>query len=273
MLASCPIAMNPLCALLVVGALTLARAVPAAEPVRLYAAGSLRAVLTEVGTAFEQWDGVPVHPEFGASGLLRERIEQGAPAEVFASADMGHPRALQRAGRTSEVMLFTRNRLCVLAAPRVAVTTASLLDVLLDPRVRVGTSTPGNDPSGDYAWAMFDKAEGVRPGAQATLSGKALKLVGGRDGPPPPPDRSVYAELLAADRADLFVTYCTNAVLAQREAPALRIVPLPDTLTVGADYGLTVLRGASAAAERLARFILSEPAQHIFRKHGFAAVP
>jgi molybdate transport system substrate-binding protein len=83
----------------------------AQEAVRLYAAGSLRVALTEVTVAFEKQEGIPVATEFGASGLLRERIEKGAPAEVFASADMGHPAALQKAGRSGPVVLFARNRL------------------------------------------------------------------------------------------------------------------------------------------------------------------
>jgi molybdenum ABC transporter molybdate-binding protein len=252
-------------------ALTMAASVSAVaqEPVRLYAAGSLRVALTEVGAAFQKAEGIPVKNEFGASGLLRERIEKGAPAEVFASADMGHPQALARAGKAGPVTVFTRNRLCGLAAPGIDVTTGNLLDVLLDPKVRVGSSTPKNDPSGDYAWEMFEKADKLHSGAFKTLSAKALQLVGGRNASPPPKDRSVYTELMAEKKADVFLTYCTNAILAQRESPGLKVVQLPESLSVGADYGLTVLKGASPAAERYAKFILAEPAQAILMKHGF----
>src|SRR5262245_56259402 len=104
--------------------LAMAASVSAAaqEPVRLYAAGSLRAAVTEVAAAFEKQEGVPVTREFGASGLLRERIEKGAPAEVFASADMGHPETLNNAGRAGEVVPFIRNSLCALASPQLSVT-------------------------------------------------------------------------------------------------------------------------------------------------------
>lgn len=246
--------------------------VAAQEPVRLYAAGSLRVAMSEIGEAYRKAGGVTVVNEFGASGLLRERIEKGAPAEVFTSADMGHPQRLQQAGRSGPVMLFTRNRLCALASPRVEVTTASLLDVLLDPKVRVGTSTPKNDPSGDYTWVMFEKAEKLRAGAYATLNGKAIKLVGGAGAPLPPKGRSVYSMLMADDRADVFITYCTNAVLAQREVPGLKLIQLPDALAVGADYGMTVMNGASEAALRFSRYILSAPAQATLAKHGFSAI-
>ena len=255
------------------GLLIMASGVAAAqEPVRLYAAGSLRVAMTEVGEAYRKAEGVTVVAVFGASGLLRERIENGEPAEVFTSADMGHPQTLQRAGRSGTVVTFTRNRLCALASPKIEVTTANLLDILLDPKVRVGSSTPRNDPSGDYTWAMFEKAEKVRGGAYAALSAKALKLVGGTGSPPAPKDRSVYTMLMQQDRADVFLTYCTNAILAQREEAGLKVVQLPEALAVGADYGMTVLNGASDAAVRYSRFILSSPAQAIFAKHGFSAL-
>jgi molybdate transport system substrate-binding protein len=153
----------------------------------------------------------------------------------------------------------------------VDVTTVTLLDVLLDPKVRVGSSTPKNDPSGDYIWAMFEKAETLRPGAYAALSGKALKLVGGAGAPPPPKDRSVYTLLMAENKADVFLTYCTNAILASLEAPGLKVIQLPEALSVGAEYGMTVMNGASAAATRLSQFILSAPGQEILVKHGFSA--
>lgn len=261
------------CGLVLLGLSVIAAPAVAAEndAVRLYAAGSLRVAMTEIGEAYRKVEGVAVNAEFGASGLLRERIEKGAPAQVFASADMGHPQALQRAGRAGPVVLFARNRLCALASPQLKVTTGTLLDVLLDPAVRVGSSTPKNDPSGDYTWLMFEKAEKLRPGSFQTLSAKALKLVGGADAPPPPRDRSVYAQLMAENKADIFITYCTNAIIAGREVPGLRIVQLPEALAVGGDYGLTVLRGAGAGAERFALFVMSTAGQALLAKHGFTA--
>lgn len=245
-------------------------AVGAQEPIRLYAAGSLRSALTEVAKAYEADAKVPVATTFGPSGLLRERIEKGEPAEVFASADMGHPRRLADAGRAAPVKLFARNRLCGLASPRVTVTTETLLDRLLDPAVKVGMSTPKADPSGDYAMQLYAKADNVRPGARAALEKKAMRLTGGPDSPPPPKNRSVYGMLVERGDADIFLTYCTNALEAKREVPSLSVVQVPEALAVGADYGLTVVKGARPEAERFAGYILSGPGQAILLKHGFA---
>jgi molybdenum ABC transporter molybdate-binding protein len=249
--------------------LAVAMSAQAQEPVRLYAAGSLRLALTEVGKSFQASSGTPVASTFGASGLLRERIQKGEPAELFASANMEHPRSLEQEGKAGPVRRFARNQLCALAAPHVKVETATLLERMLDPSVKLGASTPNADPSGDYAWELFEKAERVRPASYEVLSRKALKLVGAADSPQAPPGRSVYAMLVAGGKADIFLTYCTNGLAARNENAVLRVVQLPPALAVGADYGLTVLKNARPQAENLARFILSQPGQAILARHGF----
>ena len=53
---------------------------------------------------------------------------------------------------------------------------------------------PKADPSGDYAWEVFRKAENLKAGASATLEKKALQLTGGPSSPPAPQGRSIYGE-------------------------------------------------------------------------------
>ncbi|MGF1594478.1 MAG: molybdate ABC transporter substrate-binding protein [Kiloniellaceae bacterium] len=239
------------------------------QPLRLHAAGSLKAALSDVVADYTETYGTAVETAFGPSGLLRERIEQGEAAQVFASANMRHPEILAKAGRGGPVALFARNKLCALAQPGVEVTTNGLLATLLDPLVRLGTSTPKADPSGDYAWALFAKAEALQPGAQARLEEKALQLTGGPDSERAPEGRNTYAWVMESGKADVFLTYCTNAVLAKREVPGLQIVAVPPALSVGADYGLVVLDGAPAEAWRLAIHILSPAGQKILADYGF----
>jgi len=245
-----------------------------AETIHLYAAGSLRAALTEVARAFEADGGGQhkVETTFGASGLLRERIESGAAAHVFASADTGHPKRLAEQGlAAAPVRVFARNELCALVREGLTVSSETLLDVMLDPKVRLGTSTPKADPSGDYAFALFGKAEALKPGAKAILESKALQLTGGPTSPKVPEGRSPYAWMLASDQADIFLTYCTNALQAKAEIPALSIVPIGKPLNVGADYGLIAVRNAPTAAEDLVKYILAEKAQAILLRHGFGS--
>ena len=240
--------------------------------VRLYAAGSLRAAMTELAQSFTASGAPQVTSVFGASGLLRERIEKGEPTDVFASADVANAQALARAGRAAAPVVFARNRLCALVAPGVDATPETLLARMLDPTVKLGTSTPKADPSGDYAWQLFEKAERLRPGAYAVLAKKALKLTGGPDSPQPPPERSIYAMLIAEHQADIFLTYCTNAVPVTREVSGARTVAIPDALAVGASYALTVLNDARPTGQRFAWYVLSTSGQTILERHGFTAV-
>ena len=246
-------------------------AVAVGDPVQVYAAGSLRDALTEIARDHEARTGQKVVLTFAASGLLRERIEQGAPAQVFASADTKHPQRLANQGQWQAPVVFTRNTLCALAQGTVAVTSDTLLGTMLQPQVRLGISTPKVDPAGDYAWALFQKAEALQPGATARLEAKALQLTGGANSAQAPAGRNTYAWVMEQNRADVFLTYCTNAVAARAEVPSLQVVAVPEALQVGAAYGLTVRAGAPAQAQAFAQAVLQPPAQAVLRRLGFAA--
>ena len=239
--------------------------------VQLCAAGSLREALTEVARDFETASGHKVVLTFGASGLLRGRIEQGEPAQVFASADMDHPERLAQAGRWSAPQVFARNLMRALAAPSVNATPETLLDTLLQPAIRLGTSTLKADPSGDYAWALFRRADALQPGAFAVLDAKALKLTGAAGSAQPPAGRSTYAWLMDKGKADVFLTYCTNAATALRDVPRLRVIQVPASLQVAASYGVTVRRETDPGAAQLADYLLAPAAQAVLRRHGFGA--
>ena len=241
------------------------------DPVQVYAAGSLRDALTEIARDHEARTGQKVVLTFAASGLLRERIEQGAPAQVFASADTKHPQRLANQGQWQAPVVFTRNTLCALAQGAVAVTSDTLLSTMLQPQVRLGISTPKADPAGDYAWALFQKADALQPGATVRLEAKALQLTGGAQSAQAPAGRNTYAWVMEQNRADVFLTYCTNAVAARAEVPSLQVVAVPEALQVGAAYGLTVRAGAPAQAQAFAQAVLQPPAQAVFRRLGFAA--
>ena len=247
---------------------TPAAAMPSNE-LQVYAAGSLREPFTAIASNYEASSGVKVKLTFGASGLLRERIEKGEAAQVFASADTNHPAKLAASNtgwQTSKA--FVSNGLCALTAATVQATPASLLDVLLDPKLKLGTSTPLSDPSGDYTWALFHKAETLQPGAFARLDAKAIKLTGFADAPKPPAGRGTYAWLMAEGRADVFLTYCTNALSASKEVAGLKVVAVPNELQVGALYGVTAKAG-DAAAVKFASYLLTAPAQAVFADFGF----
>ena len=241
-----------------------------ADAVQLYAAGSLRDALTDVSKAFRAVSGVAVQGKYGPSGILKDEIARGAKADVFASANMTHPQTLAETGKSGPVVLFARNRLCALVRPGLGVTTANLLDRMLEPEIKLGTTTPKADPSGDYAFEVFGKAEALRRGARAALQGKALQLTGGPSSVQPPAGRNAYAWHVAEGRADIFLAYCTATREALQQHPDQQSVALPDALAVVAEYGLTVIKGAGPYAQKFADYIISVDGQRILSSHGFA---
>src|SRR5580658_7989096 len=131
----------------------LAAASPAAqpEPLVIYAAGSLRGVVTELAAEAGPVLGVDVQPSFGGSGSMRERIEKGEAADLLMSADLASPRKLEAQGRTTvPIIAFARNRMCIVSRRSAGITAANLIDRMLADGVRLKTSTPIVDPSGDY---------------------------------------------------------------------------------------------------------------------------
>ena len=108
--------MNPklLTAIVAIALMTLSVSRAAAEEtIRLFAAGSLKAAMSEMARTYEAKNNgdVKVATEFGASGLLRERIENGEKAHIFASADVGHPTRLADQGSVSNlVYILVGNR-------------------------------------------------------------------------------------------------------------------------------------------------------------------
>src|SRR5262249_50800249 len=87
--------------------------------------------------------------------------------------------------------------------------------------IKLATSTPKADPSGDYALEVFARAESIRSGARAALEKKAAQLTGRADSPQPPAGRNVYGWHVGEGRADIFLAYCTAAREAQKRS-ALR---------------------------------------------------
>jgi len=142
---------------------------------------------------------------------------------------------------------------------------------MLDTRLRLATSTPRADPAGDYAWAVFARAEALRPGAEATLKAKALKLVGGPDTKPLVPGHGQVEGVFLADKADMMLGYCSAAAEVMRDVPGLVSVPLPPELTAQPAYGMVVLTD-NALADRFAVFAMSERGQAILEHHGFVPV-
>ena len=236
-----------------------------AQTVQVFAAGSLRGVVGDLAKQAGPALGVEVKGEFGGSGSMRERIEKGETPDLLLSADLASPQKLAAAGRTViPAISFAKNRECVVSKTALGVTPANLAAKLLDPKVRIKTSQPVADPSGDYTWAIFDKIGASRPGAAKTLKAKG-EASWTLTAPPTSSGQSALAALFANDRIDLTIVYCSAAV--DKEVPGLSSFPIPAALDPHPVYGAAVLNNRPETL-RLALYLLSEQGQAIVAKNG-----
>ncbi|MBP2300521.1 substrate-binding domain-containing protein [Azospirillum picis] len=242
-----------------------------AEELVLYGAGSLRGAMTAIAADYSKATGNTVRTAFGPSGLMRDRIEASEAVDLFTSADMEHALTLRRDGRASAVVMFTRNRLCAFAKPGAGLEAASFAQRLLDPSVRIGTSTPKADPGGDYTWEMFRRIDRHHPGAFATLDGKAKKIVGGSTAADPS-DSDPIASAFARDDITVMIAYCSGAEQRRQATPDLQVVPVPPPYATGPEYGLAITSLRKPAAVGLMLAILSPEGQATLARFGFDPV-
>lgn len=234
---------------------------------RIWAAGSLQAPLGR----FLRLVAPSVQTRFGPSGRLRAEIEAdpGAAPDLFLSADTGHPQRLVGLGLAPWSRVFAGNTIVALTRPGLALRPEGLLAALADPALRIATSQPLADPSGDYAFAVFDRAEALHPGLGPALRARVLVLAGHPAAPRPPDGGSPYAHVLRTGLADLFLTYRSNALAALAEMPGLGLVTLPPGLSVDATFALCPLGPPDPACRRMVGLLMSPVFAEQLRAFGF----
>lgn len=224
---------------------------------QILAAGSLKGVWPALMAYFP----APVDTRFGPAGLLRERIEAGESCDLFASASEDHPQTLLAAGRALAVMPFTSNRLCITVRSDCLLPGDDWFTLLTRDSLRIATSTPGTDPSGDYTQVLFSRMGN----AGEAVRQRALPLAGGRDSPVIPTGRLAAEWIIQADMADLFIGYASYRTVLSRAA-GLTVLDISAAVNPVARYACAVI---TPEAQRLATFLGSEQAKGVLRDAGF----
>ncbi len=223
----------------------------APSPLRVFAASSL----TEAIDALAEDSALPVEPTYGGSQLLRLQIEEGAPADVFASADRPHVDALHRAGRVLAPIALAGNEL-VVVTPRDDPRVQSFADLAAIERLVVADPVV---PAGQYTEALFARAAAEH--GEALVARVRARIVSRESNV-----RGARARVEVGE-ADAAIVYRTDALASAR----LRVVELPAPLRVRADYWIAVVAASPrrAAAQRLVARATSEEGQRILSRHGF----
>lgn len=243
--------------LLACGALSAAPAL--AEELIISAAASLTDAFTDMEPAFEaEHPGVDVILNFASSGALFGQIEQGAPADVFASANMEWMDKAETNGfivpETRAV--FAQNRLVLCAPASNPAQVATLNDLLGDAVATISLGTPDTVPAGKYAQKALTAA-----GLWETLEPKFIYAESVRQ----------VLDYLSRDEVDAGFVYETDAVKAGDSVVIVENIPLESPVT----YPLAVLASSQQPdlAKEFVAFVLGDQGQAILAARGFSPAP
>ncbi len=219
------------------------------QTVVVFAAASLTGAFEVLGKAFEEThNGITVSFNFAGSSMLAQQIQQGAPADVFASADEANVEKLAANGEIAAAPhLFARNKLQIVVGPGNPKQIKGLAD-LARSDVLLALCGP-TLPCGRYAAEAFAKAGLAVPPASQEIDVKG-----------------VMGKVMLGE-ADAGLVYHTDVRMA---GSAVAAVDIPDAHNVTARYLVVLLkRSKVSAAEAFVNFVLSREGQRILATFGF----
>ncbi len=224
----------------------------------VFAAASLKESMDEAAAAYERDAGVPVRVSYAASSALARQIEQGAPADVFFSADLEWMDYLQQRNKVNAAQRrnLLGNRLVLITrkdnAVRVDPARSGSLLAALGAQGRLAVGQTRSVPAGKYARASLE-----RLGQWDSVKTRLAE------------SESVRAALMLVSRgeAPLGIVYASDT----RAEPSVRVVAtLPADSHPDIVYPVAALRGArEAEAAAFVRWLASPKGRAIFERRGF----
>jgi molybdate transport system substrate-binding protein len=217
--------------------------------VLVFAAASLTDAFEEVATAFEGvHPGIDVELNFAGSSALREQILEGAPADVFASADESSVEDLIVAGEATWGSTFARNELAIVVPAGNQAGVVGLADFGRD-ELLIGLCAE-EVPCGRFGREVLSNA-GDSPAVDTDE-----------------PDVRALLSKVEAGELDAGLVYRTDVVAAGRAVEGIEVPPEDNVV---AAYAITVPEGSSEPdiAEAFVMFVLSDEGRSILESYGF----
>lgn len=237
-------------------ALSCRDAAPERATLTVFAASSLQEAFGELEGAFErQHPQVDLRVQLAGSQALRLQIEQGAQADLFASANVEHLDALDRAGLITRRQPLASNRLALVVPRDNPAQIKRFQDLPLAKRLVVGAPEV---PVGAYTQALLDKASG-RYGA---AFGQVVRQhIASREANV----RLVRAKVELGE-ADAAIVYASDAVGRDQLAQ----IPIPDDLNVSVVYHIGAVKGGASGewGERFLGWLGEEEARGLLARRG-----
>ena len=219
------------------------------------AAASLTQAFQDIGSQFEsQNPGTKVKLNFGASGALMQQIANGAPVDVFASADTDTMDKAVAKGvvAAADVKVFTTNKLVVIVPLQSKITLQQLADLKKPDIKRIAMGTPASVPAGHYAQGSLEKA-----GLWNEVKDKVINTTNVRQA----------LDYVARDEVDAGFVYASDAQLMQDK---IKVAMQVTTLTPIQYPIAPVVGGANKnLSVKFIQFLQSPLAQATLKKYGF----
>lgn len=235
---------------------------PANVTITVFAAASLTEAFNSIGKRFELYNpGVKVVFNYAGSQQLSQQLVQGAPADVFASANTAQMEVAVKGGRVTSSTVFVLNRLIAIVPADNPAKIKELKD-LSRPGLRLVLAAKAA-PVGQYALDFLDKAT-KNPSFGATYKDDVLKnVVSYEDNV-----KQVFTKV-ALGEADAGIVYTTD-VLGANAKKVLKI-KIPDELNTIARYPIASLANSANSywAKGFVRFVLSRDGQRTLAAYGF----
>ena len=226
-----------------------------AQELVVFAASSLTEAFEEITSSFEkEHSGVDVVLNFSGSSTLSTQITQGAPADIFASADEAQMQTVAEL-LGGEPQTFTQNRLVVITPQNSPVRT---LSDLAKPGILLVLAGP-NVPAGRYALEVLKNLDEVYG---ASFSDRVLaNLVSEETNV-----RQVAAKVQLGE-ADAALVYATDAAVLRE----VNVIQVPAAHNVTAHYPIAVLKDSQhpELAQSFVDFVQSPRGQDILAERGF----
>ena len=222
------------------------------------AASDLRTVFPDLVNGFERGTGLKANVTFGSSGNFFAQIQNGAPFDVFCSADIDYPRRLGASGHADASTLFqyATGRIVLWTRKDSGIDVSAGLGVLRDPRVRrIAIANPKVAPYGRAAEAALRSAK--------LLDVVQNKLVHGDN-------TGQSAQLADSGNANVAILPLSLA-LGTGLAATGTFFEIPASAHPPIDQGAIIVTASKnrAAAERFLRYLKGPEAQATFRQYGF----
>jgi molybdate transport system substrate-binding protein len=230
----------------------------------VFAAASLTEPFTEMGKRLEAtYPGLKILYNFGGSPTLRTQLEQGARADVFASADAVQMDLARKSGVVQgDAPIFVRNRLVVIV-PRDNPGKLMAFRDLARPGLKLDLAAP-KVPVGNYSRQALQKAT-AEYGAE--FAAGALKNVVSEE-----ENVKQVVTKVQLGEADAGIVYVSD--VTPKVSDAVRMIPIPDAYNQIATYPIALTQSVEnrVAAEVFINFVLSSEGQAALKAHNFIPV-